>query len=125
MNNNQIRYRRKNISLYLDTFFPNVITQIIKRYDYYFEGKSLTFVEKFDDAYFNTIEYIARLPNGKIVTAASDIRIWNPLTGNCELKYINNNKVYHITITNDGRIVGALENGTIRIWNPQISSNIE
>jgi WD40 repeat protein len=107
--------RQINIAEILSDFFPKELAKLISNYDNYLEGKIVYSFE----CHIRTILCIAVLPDGRIVSGASDktLKIWNLQTGNCDITFRgHDHMVLCVAVLSDGRIVSGADNSTLLLW---------
>jgi WD40 repeat protein len=130
--------RRKFIKNYLNKFIPNVISNLISEYDYYFVGKCKLELKE----HKNQINCCIALPDDpsdcsieraeRIITGSYDntIKIWNIQTGKCEVSVVAHlsGGVTCCALLSDEppgregpdselRLVTGSDDRTLKIWN--------
>jgi WD40 repeat protein len=110
--------RRIHIEKCICSYFPKDITKLISIYDYYLEGEFRT-INSGDYISHNKIEYVALLPDGRIVASVDfyNICIWNPETESPDHYFrAGNSFISFINVLSDGRIMSGSYDATIKIW---------
>jgi WD40 repeat protein len=119
LNDNLVIGRRKIfLKNFLDNFFPIDLSKLISEYDYHIEGISQTI--KYDSSSWNF--FALQSDNRLIVTNYDRINMCNLQTGKWDtLPDMNyrNEFINCIVKLPDDRIVVGLNNGSLKIWNPQ------
>src|SRR5579863_5167737 len=109
--------RRNFIKNNLSKFVPTVISSLISEYDYYVNSKCELDLK----GHSGLVYYCNLLPNERkncLVSASTDgtIKIWNTLTGICELTIDAKLAGAWCNILPDGRIIILLEKYTINLY---------
>jgi WD40 repeat protein len=111
--------RRKFIINYLNEFIPNVLSNLISEYDYYFIGKSKRFLENVNE-YAQCGTILSNDQEIRLVTNSDgrSMGIWNIQTEMCEI-ILNNAEsyIYDCIVLSDGRIATISNFFTLKIWN--------
>jgi WD40 repeat protein len=116
-NKNFITERRINIASYLNTFFPNVISNLIVSYDCYLKGEAYNLI-----GFGNAITCLAILSDGRIVSGSNDktIKIWNVETGKCDVTFAGHKGGVSCIATfpdSSCRIITGSFGEDLQIWN--------
>lgn len=127
---NFITKRRIEIATHLNTFLPNVISNLISNYDYYLKGESHISMR-----YDRAITCLAILSDGRIVSGSRSetINIWNPIGSlssnslhpqneDCDTIFIGQHYIVSCIVAlpnSSHRIVTGSFHGVLKIWNIQ------
>jgi WD40 repeat protein len=113
--------RRKIINRYLNEFIPNVLSNLISEYDYYFIGKSEPILEN-QNGYAYCCAVLSDDQKIYLVTKSHgySIGIWNMQTEIRELSLEDNiSTICDCFVLSDGRIATISSYYyTLKIWNP-------